>query len=187
MFSRRIREANEERRFIHVLNTRTHHVELRMTDGLHLESLVIVLEGATNLSVPQVECLINVVYIRWGSFLSEIEAHHTQMQAVRVGTIPVGSLLPSYRIVRFYLTSIEFLMTASEIVCTQGFIKLQVLRIRKTMPSPLALCAEGYTSRIILRKSLQTRGIDSDSKLTISHRQRCQCVHFSHYGAISIH
>ena len=139
VLARWVREANQERSLVGILNACTHDIEHRMTHGLHLESLLLILERTANLTVPQVQRLVDVSHLLWRSLLAEVEADNAQMQTMRIGTIPVRSLLASHRVVGFHLTGIQFLRTTAEVEATQCFVELQVLRIRKAVPPPLTL------------------------------------------------
>ncbi len=62
-------------------------------------------------------------------------------------------------------------MPMPEIILLESLGMSITLRVRKRMPSPLALSTQWHTFPIIFRESLQTCGINGKRKLTIANRE----------------
>ena len=114
------------------------------------------------------------MHIRQLHGLVKLQSYDTQMKPVGILAQPVtGVLLPS---LFFELTGIQFLMSTSEVIFLQHVFGLEVFRVWKTVPSPLALRPEGNAFFIVFRESLQAGDVDGIGKFAVAHGEGRQGV-----------
>ena len=98
------------------------------------------------------------------------------MQTMRILSIPFGSILCASFLLVF--SSIEFLMAMPEVIFFIGLLYAKIVRIGKTVPSPLTLCAKRYTIAVVLGEGLQTSDISCKGEGTITHAKRGKRIYF---------
>ena len=154
-----------------------------MTYGLYTDGLAIQFIATVNLSVQQVECLVHLGEGIETCTLGQLQSDNTQMETMRIHTIPVGGIALTTGFVE--LNSIGS-RTTMVVIVLQCFAMEQVLRIGKAVPSPIALCAEGHTFGILLREGLKSRSIYRNGKTSITNRERRQCVECRHMRIVTL-
>ena len=159
------------------------HIFIGMTDGLHIVGVAIQCKVAGDFTFPHVQRLPDVRDIGGFHSFAQFKADDAQMQTMRVRAEPVGSLFLSAGF--FELAGIEFLVSTTKVECFQSFFVFQILRIGKTMPAPLTLCAQGDTFAIHLRKGLQTGSIYRKCKFAVTDTEGSQRVEFGHLGIVT--
>lgn len=105
-----------------------------MNVGADTHGRAVNLEIRADFAVPHVEGLVNVGNL-FGVEVRETEG--TEMEAVGIDAIPVGCLTVASLLVELH--RIRLHTASSEVIVLEGFLKLQVLGIGKTVPAPLAL------------------------------------------------
>ena len=107
----------------------------------------------------------------------DAEPRCAQMQAVGIGTQIAGGILAA--LVGEFLYGIHLLV--------EGFLSTVVLGVGERVPSPVAHGSQGHTVGIVLRKSLQARGICRKGKAAVAYGERLQRVDGYNVRVITAH
>ena len=175
MLTRRVWETNHHTYLTIRMNARRKNVLPRVNNRLHTILLSIIRETAIYLSLPQIQCLVNVLYQR---HIIQVQPNGSQMKTMRVGAkVFFGIFLPASFL---ELCRIQLLVPTSKVTFHQHIfytICLSLIFHIKTMPSPITHGSQWHTVTVFLRKRLQTSSIHRASKMPVAHRQRGQFIH----------
>ena len=107
----------------------------------------------------------------------DAEPRGAQMQAVGIGTQIAGGILAA--LVGEFLNGIHLLV--------EGFLRTVVLGVGERVPSPVAHGSQGHAVGIVLRKSLQARGICRKGEAAVSYGERLQRVDGYNVRVVAAH
>ena len=128
----------------------SYQIENRIAGCFYLVSLTFICKAALDHTFPHIQSLVYLLDLLRIS--AQRQSQCTQMQTMRVYTIPVAGSLGSF--VVLYLCGIRFLTASAKIIITPAFLWLIVLWIGKRMPAPVAHSSQWHTMRIRLRERL---------------------------------
>ena len=114
------------------------------------------------------------IYIRR---IVDAEPRCAQMQAVGIGTQIAGGILAA--LVGEFLNRILFAI--------ERLFGLVVVHVGERVPSPVAHGSQGHAVGIVLRKSLQARGICRKGEAAVSYGERLQRVDGYYVRVITAH
>ena len=89
----------------------------------------------------------------------------------------LGGILVAPSLLVFH--SIYLLMAMTEIEAPFSLLRLQIVGVGKTVPSPVAHGVEGDALLVVFGIALQTGNIHGGSEVTVTNTKRSQCVGFS--------
>ena len=161
-----------------------HHIPLWVANCLNRIFSTLRLEVSSYHAIPHIQLLPGILYVVRSKAIY-LQSHASQMHSVRITPIPVGSIARPTLLLKF--RSIEFPVAVSEILHFVRLLYPQVLWIIKAVPSPFALCSEGYSIMVIFRKRLQSCYISRKGEVPISDTQRRQGINTCHNWVITFH